>query len=609
MNPSIAAGDNTVVDWHEAGTLWGLFNLRVRRSPEGLAYRDFVTGSWRDHSWSAIARRVELFRAALAAEKLNPGDRVAILLLNGIDWVCLDIAAHGCGLVTVGLYPQDTAASNAFIIGHCDARLLLADTGARWEELRTRRAEFPLLQRVWIADRTSPQGDPLAQPLADVLAAAVDPPTAHAPLPGDLATLIYTSGTTGRPKGVMLSHTALLANAAGVASMIPPRPDDVFLSILPLAHAFERTVGFYVPMIGGSAVAFSRSVQDLREDLAAIRPTAILAVPRLFERMAESIASKVGGSLVKRAIFRIATAIGWRRFEAEQQRRDPGLVVRLLWPLVRRHVAQPVLDAFGGRLRIAVSGGATLDPAIARQIIGLGIPVVEGYGLTEAAPVVAANALENNVPGSVGMPLPGVEVKLGEGSELLVHSLSMMTGYWKGEAETARVLGADGWLSTGDIAEIKQGRIYIRGRVKETIVLSIGEKINPVAVETEMLHDPLFAQVAVMGAGRPFPIALAVLNEKAWDAFAAAHGLAADRPNAAESIAALLPRVAERLSEFPRFAQIRALHLVRKPWTIEAGLMTPTLKVKRDRLQALFANEIDALYAALRAASEAPPSG
>src|SRR4029077_20630402 len=255
-------------------------------------------------------------------------------------------------------------------------------------------------------------------------------------------------------------------------------------------------------------------------------------------------------------------------------------------------------------LRIAVSGGAPLERAVARQIIGLGVPVVEGYGLTEAAPVVAANSLENNCPGTVGLPLPGVAVRLGQDGELFVRSPAVLKGYWKDEGATARVLDPDGWLATGGIAEIRDGRIFIRGRVKEMLVLSIGEKINPNGIQTELLHDPLFAQVAVIGTGRPYLVALAVLNKAAWKIFAAENGLPLDRPNAAESTAKISARIALRLAGFPRFAQVRALYLTLEPWTIEAGLLTPTLKVKRDQLQALFAKEIDALYTAQRVASE-----
>ena len=602
--PQQSAVSGDAIAARQASTLWGLFRERVRRSPDAIAYRDYdrAEGGWRDHTWRTIFERVARFRAALARENITAGDRVAILLPNGIDWVCLDLAAHGSGLVVVGLYPHDTAASNAYILGHSDARLVLLDSEARWKSLWSFRSEFPSLKRVWIREAgggaAAPTTEPIARKLADALANAPEPPLQHPAAPSDLATLIYTSGTTGRPKGVMLSHYALLWNAQAIAALIPPRPDDVFLSILPIAHAFERTVGYYLPMMGGCTVAYSRSAQDLPADLSAARPSVMLNVPLLYERMSAAIRAKVAASVTKRNLLRITASVGWRRFVATQHRASPGLAMRLLWPILKRYVAMPVLAAFGNRLRVAISGGAPLDQGVARLLIGLGLPLVEGYGLTEAAPVVAANGIDDNLPGSVGRPLDGVEVKLSSKGELLVRSPSIMMGYWKDDAETARALDPTGWLSTGDVAEINEdGRIFMRGRITEVIVLSIGEKINPSVVEAELTRDPLFEQAVVVGNRRPYLAAVIVLNADAWRLFAADKGLEPQRPNHAASKIELLARITSLLVALPRYAQVRAVHLTLEPWTIEAGLLTPTLKVKRDVIVPLFAKEIDDLYA------------
>jgi long-chain acyl-CoA synthetase len=598
-----ALAGTDVINAREAGTLWGLFVERVRRTPDWIAYRDYdrAAGGWRDHSWKTIAERVDQFRAALASEGLRNGDRVAILLPNSVDWVCFDLAAHAAGLVVVGLYPHDTAASNAYIIGHSDARLILLDTEVRWQSLLPLRSELPLLDRVWIRDVASgtvPTIGLIVRKLADVLAAASvsQPPLPQPAAPSDLATLIYTSGTTGRPKGVKLSHFALLWNAQAAAAIVPPRRDDVFLSILPLAHAFERTVGYYLPMMGGCTIAYARSAQELRADLVTVRPTAMLGVPLLFERMAATIRTRVATSFVKRGLLHIATALGWRRFEAAQHRAGLGLAAPLLWPLLNRLVARPVLAAFGGRLRVAISGGAPLDPGIARLLIGLGLPLVEGYGLTEAAPVVAANGLDDNLPGSVGRPLQGVQVTLSPENELLVRSPSLMTGYWKDDVGTVRAISRTGWLSTGDAAEIKDGRIFIRGRLREMIVLSIGEKINPTVVEAQITQDPLFAQAMVVGDRRPFLVAVIVLNADAWQRFAADNGLDPNQPNHTVSKINVLARITPLLAALPRFAQVRAVHLTLEPWTVEAGMLTPTLKIKRRALLPLFAKDIELMY-------------
>jgi long-chain acyl-CoA synthetase len=599
-----AATDGDIVTARQAETLWGLFCERVRRAPADVAYRDYdpLINNWRDHTWQAIAVRVKRFRAALARERLEPGDRVAILLLNGIDWVCLDLASHASGFIIVGLYPHDNAASNAFILGHSGARLVLLDNEARWQSLQPFRSEFPSLECVWIRDVGAGPSPPISanpsiRELAKVLSTASGPPSPYPTAPNDLATLIYTSGTTGRPKGVMLSSLALLSNAEGSAAIVPPRRDDVFLSVLPLAHAFERTVGYYLPMMGGCTVAYARSAEEVREDLTTIRPTAMLGVPLLYERMSTAIRANVGGSLGKRTLLRLAASVGWRSFEAKQHRLSPRLATPLLGPILRRYVSAPVLAAFGGRLRVAISGGAPLDRNVTRLLIGLGLPLVEGYGLTEAGPVVAANGLDDNMPGSVGRPLPGVDVKLSPEGELLVRSPSVMSGYWKDADATARALDRAGWLSTGDVAEIEDRRIFIRGRLKEIIVLSVGEKVNPNIVEAELARDPLFRQAVVVGDRRPFLAAIIVLNADAWRRFAADKGLDPERPNRPASKIEVLTRIVPLLAALPRYAQVHAVHLTLEPWTVEAGLLTPTLKVKRDVVQQKFAGEIAPLYA------------
>lgn len=588
----------------EARTLPGLFLERIRRSPGSIAYRDYdrAAGLWRGHTWQAMGERAARFQVALQDHDLVPGDRVAILIPNGAGWVASDMAAQGVGLIVVPLYAHDSAANSASILGHTGARLALVDTAERWQALSSHASEFPALQHVWLAEGAAPASESTGHPRVSMMEAVVPP---HAgPLevtgadPKGIATIIYTSGTTGRPKGVMLSHFALLWNAEAGARFVPPRPDDLFLSVLPLAHAFERTVGYYLPMMGGSTVAYARSVQDLREDLLTIRPTALLAVPRLFERIHAAVLSQAAKSPARQRLLDVTLAMGWRQFEARQGRGRPlGIAQNIIWRLLDRQVAARVRAAFGGRVRVAVSGGATLPENVARFFIGLGVPVVEGYGLTEAAPVVSTNSLEDNLPGSVGRPLHGLEVKLGANGELLVRSPAVMSGYWKDEAATAKAIDPDGWLSTGDLAEIKDGRVFIRGRLKEIIVLSTGENVNPVMLETELEKDTLIKQAMVVGDNRPFVAAFLVLDDENWKAVAAANSLDPSLPNGEQARAIILNRVSERLKDVPRYAQVRAMHVTLEPWTIAGGQLTPTLKIKRKALEAAFQDDIGALYA------------
>ena len=596
----------------EARTLPGLFLRRCERTPDAGAYREFDanTGRWQGYRWRDVQTIVGRWQEALALERLAPGERVAVLVRNGVDWVAFDIAAQGLGLVVVPLYTTDCAGNIAYILGDSGARLLLVGSTAQWHALAPHRHEFPALDQVVCldADRPAHTEAGLAwRPVADWL-----PPGAPAPEdrhgdPNALATLVYTSGTTGRPKGVMLSHANILANADSVLEAVPGYREDVYLSFLPLSHAFERTVGYYVPMMAGSTVAYARSVQMLAEDLLAVRPTVLVSVPRIYERAYARITQGLAERVLARKLFDTAVAIGWQRFEATQGRgRGPGPLARLAWPVLRGLVARRVLDRFGGRLRLAVSGGAPLAPKLARVFIGLGVPLMQGYGLTEAGPVVTGNRLDDNVPDSVGLPLPGIEVRLGEKDELLVGSPGVMLGYWQRPEATREAIEAGGWLHTGDQARIENGHVHIIGRLKEILVLSTAEKIAPADLEMAITDDPLFEQVMAVGEGMPHVAALVVLPSAAWPPFARAVGVdpaGTESLNAPAVLRAVLKRIEQRLAPFPSYARVRRVWLTLEPWTIENGLITPTMKLKRAELASRFASEIARLYEQSRAAA------
>ncbi len=605
-----------IISEDQAGTLPGLFLERMQRSPNAVAYCEHRKGDWIEYSWIAIAHRVSRLRGALTRSGLKPGDRVAVLLPNGTDWVAFDIAAMANGLITVPLYAHDSAENISYVLANSGARLCLIDTAARWTALSPFVDAHGALEHVWVREELErallPQ--PQDRRLHTLRNALADAPLDATPprcTPKDVATIVYTSGTTGRPKGVMLTHCGILWNARAITKFVPPLSGDVFLSLLPLAHAFERTVGYYLPMMGGSRVVYARSVEGLREDLATIRPTVLIAVPRLYERICQAARRDAEVSPLKRRILALATDIGWRLHEWQHSRGpDPGLVARwVLWPLLERLVARRVLAAFGGRLRVAVSSGAALPTHVAHFLIGLGLPLLEGYGLTEAAPVVTAPTIEDNLPGSVGRPLHGLDVRLGERSELIVRSPAIMQGYWQNAEATARALSPDGWLKTGDIAEIRDGRVFITGRLKDIIVLSTGENVAPTAVEAAIQTDPLFDQVCVIGDRRPCLVAIAVLNPERWSRLASQLAIDAADPNLPVATDAALSRVAAATRDLPSFWQVRAIHMTTSPWTIGDGSLTPTLKIKRRVIEERFNDQIDALYnrAAELRRSAAPP--
>lgn len=586
-------------------TLSGLFWRRIERSPNAIAYQQYEREKegWKSYSWQDTGAEVARWQQALAKEELAAGERVAVMLNNCLEWVCFDQAALSLGLVVVSLYTTDNPENIAFILKDCGAKVLLVGEERQWEVLKG--YNLPL-QRVLCLhrDRIDLSGDERCRYLADWLGERLpdNSPPGHVVQPGDLATIIYTSGTTGRPKGVMLSHANILWNVEAVLRSVPGYREDVYLSFLPLSHAFERTAGYYLPVMAGSCVAYARSIQDLAEDLLVIRPTMLISVPRIFERVYARVQQqlKVKGGVVS-ILARLTEEIGWRRFEADQGRvGEIGVLQRLLWPLLKHLVADKVTSRLGGRLRLAVSGGAPLYGPISRFFIALGVPLVQGYGLTEAAPVVSANRPESNIPESVGEPLPGVEIRIGTQDELLVRSPGVMLGYWQRPEETRQAVDGEGWLHTGDQAGIVANHIFIRGRLKDILITSTGEKVAPAEMELCITQDPLFDQALVIGEGRPFIAALIVMNRPAWGALALSLALEADTPAALASPRleeVVLTKLRGLLHAFPAHAQVRAVHLTLEPWSIENDLLTPTMKLKRPEIEGRFADEIRQLYA------------
>ena len=592
----------------EARTLDGLFACRVRRSPDRTAYRYFdqASKSWLSYTWSEMAAEVARWQSAMRSEGAPRGGRVAIQLRNCPEWVMFDQAALSLGLVTVPIYTDDRPDNIAYILKEADINILLVQDAGRWRRLAEVVGDDGPLKRVLLLDdsdaaRRLAEEDSRVRIIGDWL------PASGAKLVrrenGDgklLASIVYTSGTTGRPKGVMLSHHNMLSVAHGGLTLLDCYQEDVFLSFLPLSHTLERTAGYYLCIMTGSSVAYARSVAQLGEDLVTIRPTVLVAVPRIFERVYTRISDQATkkGRLARR-LLDLTVAIGWKRF-LHRQGRGAWPLGSLLWPVLDRLVASKVVSRLGGNVRIAISGGAALNEEIAKVFIGLGVTIVQGYGLTETAPVVSANPVANNIPASVGIPIRGVKVRIGENDELLVKGPGVMLGYWNNHAATAQVIDQDGWLHTGDQARIDDtGHIYITGRIKDILILSNGEKIPPGDMESALILDPLFEQVMVVGEGRPYLTALLVLERGHWADFAAELGvdpLARASLHENRVLHAVGRRVKGALKDFPGYAKIRRVHLSLEPWSVEDGLITPTLKVKRTKVLGHFAGEVDAMY-------------
>ncbi len=535
-------------------------------TPDRLLYRHFAGDRWIDVSAGELGALIGRWQAALRALRFEAGDRIALCLKNSVDWIALDLAALGLGIVIVPLYADDNPDNVAWCAANAEAKALFVESTHMAEALVRIATTLP---PVYVLPPAA--GDKRSS-VASLLPPAAATPRFATLADDATATICYTSGTSGRPKGVMLSHGNIIANVTSCRETGMARTDDLFLSILPLSHMFERTGGYYLPLSLGAKVVFSRGVAQLADDLAAQAPTVMFAVPRIFEKFLARIEQALAESPARRWLFEQCATRGWR---VEQGR--TGWLDALSVPLLRALVAKPILARLGGRLRLTVVGGAALDPVLSHTFIGLGLAVLQGYGMTEASPVISVNRDDDNEPESVGPPLPGVEVKLTEAGELLARGRNVMQGYWRNPEATRSAIDAEGWLRTGDLAEIRDGKIYIRGRLKDILVMSNGEKLSPQDAEFALLRDPLFEQVMLVGEGRPFLTLLAVTRET--------------------DEKALVRRANELLNDFPRWARIRRAIATAEPWSIDNGLLTPTLKLKRPLVLDHYKRALDAIYA------------
>lgn len=553
-----------------AGNIADFFGQHLTR-PAHILYRQYAGDAWRDVAAGELAIDVARWQAAFRREGMVPGDRVALCVRNSVSWVAIDLAALGLELVVVPLFVDDTAGNVAWCVADADARLLVVESARLAAGLaRPGMITAPPPMVVLRADGADGAG-------AGVTAVERFLPRdggevgIRACAPGTLATICYTSGTAGRPKGVMLSHGNIIANVTSCRETGMARADDRFLSLLPLSHMFERTGGYYLPLALGAQVVFARGIAHVADDLATQAPTIIFAVPRIFERLKARIDKSLASSAAKRLLFRACVARGYRLARGNASPLD-----RVLGPALQAMVAKPIRAKLGARLRLAVVGGATLDPVLARTFIGLGLTLLQGYGMTEASPVISVNVAADNDPESVGPPLPGVEVKLADDDELLVRGGNVMQGYWRNPDATRSAIDGEHWLHTGDLAQIRDGKIYLRGRSKDILVLSNGEKLPPHDVELAIMRDPAFEQVMLVGEGRAFLALLAVTRET--------------------DETALVRRANDQLKSYPRWVRVRRVIASPEPWSVESGLATPTLKLKRPRVLERFASRIDAVY-------------
>ena len=553
-----------------------MLELAVARQTKPML-RHWQGGAWRSVTWGEFAHRVAAVAAGLRAAGIGPGERVLLVSENRPEFLIADTALMAIGAVTVPTYTTNTPADHAHILRDSGARAAIVSTAALAAQVRQAAAQAGGLDLLVTMEPTQADSGRLI-PWTELEATPADLGLLRAEAeqipPGRLACLIYTSGTGGAPKGVMLPHRAMLANREGVATIAHKLrlEGETYLSFLPLSHSYEHTVGgFLLPSLGVEVV-YSRGADRIAAEFQEIRPAVVTAVPRLFEVLRARILAgveKEGG--LKEKLFHRALALGLRRMDGPPL----GLLERVQDAVLDRLVRQKVRQRFGGRLQAMVSGGARLDPDLSGFFLALGLPVIQGYGQTEAGPVVSVNMPWNNHRDTVGPPLPGVEIRLAEDGELCIRGELVMDGYWNQPAATEAAL-RDGWLHTGDVAELSEGRIRITDRKRDFIKTLGGDMVSPAKIEALLMAEPEIHQAVAAGEGQPGIVALLVPAE-----------------GMADQVQAAVARVNAKLASIER---IRKTSLV-TPFTVENGQLTPTMKIKRRVVLEAHAAEVAGLYA------------
>lgn len=536
-------------------------------------------------SYRWLAEKSRALANGLMALGVQEGDRVAILMENRPEWAVVDYGILSCGAVTVPLYCSYRAQDLAYVLNDSSSRIAICSGGKLLRHLLEAKKHCPRLDRVFALDAPVIDGVQPFEALLSSHADRVDDRLATIDR-SRLATLIYTSGTTGEPKGVMLTHGNLLANIESILRVVPILPNDKMLSFLPLAHSFERMAGHFLAYTAGISVAFAERPDTLMKNLLEAQPTILLSVPRLYE------------VVYQRILQRLKQSPAWKRHLAFLYLEGRG---GWLQPLLDRMVGRQMRSLFGDNMRMLISGGAPLPVHVGKFFQRIGLPIIEGYGMTEASPVISVNPVDAPRLGTVGKPLPGVSVRIGQDGEILVQGANVMKGYWGKPEETAEAL-ADGWLHTGDVGEMdKDGYLKITDRKKDIIVNSGGENIAPQRIEALIASDGLIEQAVVFGDKKPYLIAIVIPNREACEAWAQEKGLPATTWEGLSQSAILRKELQTRinrvLAHLPPQEQVRRILVDHKPFTLEEGLLTPTMKIKRRLVYQKYLDQIEALYA------------
>jgi len=571
-----------------------------------------VGGTYQPVSTAELVDRVRRLAKALSGLGVERGDRVALMSENGPHWPTVDFATLCIGGVLVPIYPTLLPDQAAYIARDCGAKVVVAETAAHLDGLLAHAAELPAVRQFVLIRGTS--DDPRVTTLDQLYERGANPDvaqfeaTARGVRPEELATLVYTSGTTGQPKGVMLTHGNLASNVVAGNQVLPFQDGFTALSFLPLSHSFERAVD-YCYFLKGCPIAYAESVATVARNMIEVRPEIFVSVPRVYEKVLAKVQEGVAASSpFRQRIFAWALAVGHRALPWRLQLTMPPGLLGLKLKIADRLVFSKIRERLGGKFRFAVSGGAPLGRDVAEFFWAGGMPIYEGYGLTETSPVIAANSPNGVKMGTVGRVIPGVEVQIAADGEILARGPNVMKGYWNLPEATAEAIDAAGWFHTGDIGELDaEGFLRITDRKKELIVNAYGKNVAPAPIENELKGSPFIGQAVVIGDRRKFLSALLVPEFDHLKGWAAKNGLPAAAAAPADiDVAALLgdarvralfaEEVAKVDAKLPGYEKIVAWDLLPQEFTLETGELTPTQKVKRRVINQKYGDVIDRLY-------------
>lgn len=562
-------------------------------------------------SWNEMNAMIRKLGAYLISIGIKKGDKVAIFSPNRYEWWVADQAILGIGAVNVPIYATNSAEEAQYVLDHSESKVCFVATEDHLERVLKVKNKCKRLKHLIIFNELKKKkpgvitfSEALAKGAAYKDQKAFDKRLTSIKL-DDLATIIYTSGTTGNPKGVMLTHKNFVSNVRQIMTDYKQylSDEDIFLSFLPLSHSLERTAGYYMPVVMGATVAFAEDVTTMQQNLQEIRPTIMISVPRLYEKIHAGILAKVAEAPpIKQKLFNAAVATAAKALPYICEEKPMPLPLRLRYRLFDKLVYSKLKVALGmDRMKFAVSGGAPLSVGDAEFFLGMGIIILEGYGLTETTPVTNANRPGMIKPGSVGPAIHDTDVKIGEDGEILIKGPQVMKGYYKNPKATAEVFTKDGYFRTGDIGTIdEKGRLYITGRIKDIIVTAGGKNISPQNIENSIKNSKYIEQIAIIGDKRKYLSALVIPAFDELEKWAKKKGIAfSSRKDLIknEEVYKLIGSEIEKYTkQFSRVEQIRKFTLLDAEWTQATGELTPTLKVKRKVIEQKYAAEIESMY-------------